>query len=114
MTQLKILFLHGWTSVPGGRKPTFLKEHGQPALVVFVLFDGGAYGAFAAALEELMANRTTLVIAHRLSTVIDADRIIVLENGRIREQGDHDSLIAADDLYARLWRMQQKKAGEGE
>jgi len=50
------------------------------------------------------------VIAHRLSTVIDADRIIVLEKGRIGEQGDHESLIEQDGVYARLWRLQQKKS----
>ncbi len=66
------------------------------------------------ALGRISRNKTTLVIAHRLSTVIDADRIIVLEQGRIREQGNHESLIAAGDLYAQLWQMQQKKQTETE
>jgi ABC-type transport system involved in Fe-S cluster assembly fused permease/ATPase subunit len=63
-------------------------------------------------LTRISRNKTTLVIAHRLSTVIDADRIIVLEQGQVKEQGDHESLIEADGLYAHLWRMQQKKAEE--
>ncbi|WP_067736776.1 ABC transporter transmembrane domain-containing protein [Novosphingobium naphthalenivorans] len=58
------------------------------------------------ALETLMANRTTLVIAHRLATVRKADRIIVMENGRIVEQGNHESLAAAGGLYARLASLQ--------
>jgi ATP-binding cassette subfamily B protein len=58
------------------------------------------------ALEELMRHRTTLVIAHRLATVLSCDRILVLDQGRIVEQGTHASLVAANGLYARLARLQ--------
>lgn len=58
------------------------------------------------ALEDLMQHRTTLVIAHRLATVLSCDRILVMENGRIVEQGTHASLVAANGLYARLARLQ--------
>jgi len=58
------------------------------------------------ALETLMHDRTTVVIAHRLATVRAADRIIVMDNGRIVEEGKHDTLVAADGLYARLARLQ--------
>jgi ATP-binding cassette subfamily B protein len=59
-----------------------------------------------AALERLMIGRTTLVIAHRLATVLKADRILVMDSGRIVEQGTHASLVAAGGLYARLARLQ--------
>ncbi len=58
------------------------------------------------ALEELMRHRTTLVIAHRLATVLSCDRILVMDQGRVVEQGTHASLVAENGLYARLARLQ--------
>jgi len=58
------------------------------------------------ALERLMTRRTTIVIAHRLATVRAADRIIVMDQGRIVEEGTHSSLSARGGLYARLARLQ--------
>ena len=74
-----------------------------------------------AALERLMRGRTTLVIAHRLATVAGADRILVVDGGRIVAEGRHDDLIRQDGLYARLAALQfaepgsaAAEAGEGE
>ena len=58
------------------------------------------------ALDELSQGRTTLVIAHRLSTIRAADRIVVIEAGRVAEQGTHDQLMAANGAYAALVRLQ--------
>jgi ATP-binding cassette subfamily B protein len=59
-----------------------------------------------AALERLMQQRTTLVIAHRLATVLSCDRILVLDQGRVVEEGTHEQLAAAGGLYARLAKLQ--------
>jgi ATP-binding cassette subfamily B protein len=64
-------------------------------------------------LREVSENRTTLIIAHRLSTVVEADEILVLEAGRIVERGRHDALLAENGHYAAMWRRQQAER-EGE
>jgi ATP-binding cassette subfamily B protein len=68
--------------------------------------DSESEAAIQRALETTLANRTSLVIAHRLSTVRNADQILVVEAGQIRERGTHDTLLAAGGLYAELYRTQ--------
>ena len=68
--------------------------------------DNESEKAVQGALGELARNRTTLVIAHRLSTVRNADRILVLTDQGVAEQGSHEQLIAAGGAYERLYRMQ--------
>jgi ABC-type multidrug transport system fused ATPase/permease subunit len=63
------------------------------------------------ALTKLMKGRTTFVIAHRLSTVQHADKIIVLENGRIAEMGRHEELLKIGNHYSRLYRIQFQSGG---
>ena len=77
--------------------------------------DNETEAAIQRSLERLAVGRTTIVIAHRLSTVRNADRIVVLERGRVAEQGRHEALLAAGGTYAALWRVQtgERDAGEG-
>jgi ATP-binding cassette, subfamily B, bacterial MsbA len=68
--------------------------------------DAESDAAIQDALSDLMKNRTTLIIAHRLSTVVNADRIYVLDQGKIAEEGSHSELLANNGLYARLHQLQ--------
>jgi subfamily B ATP-binding cassette protein MsbA len=74
--------------------------------------DNESERAVQSALETLMAGRTTFVIAHRLSTIEGADLIVVMEHGRITEQGTHDELLAKGGMYANLYRLQFANATE--
>ncbi len=68
--------------------------------------DNETEAAIQRSLERIVKDRTTIVIAHRLSTVRNADRIFVLDNGNLREQGRHEELVQGDGIYATLWRVQ--------
>ncbi|GGY44178.1 ABC transporter ATP-binding protein/permease [Pseudoduganella sp. SL102] len=90
---------------------TLLKN---PAILIFdeatSALDSKAEQAIQAQLKEIAKNRTTMVIAHRLSTVADAHQILVLDHGRIVERGNHPALLAAGGLYAQMWARQQARA----
>jgi ATP-binding cassette, subfamily B, heavy metal transporter len=74
--------------------------------------DSNAEQAILVAMRELAEHRTSLVIAHRLSTVVDADEIVVLDQGAIAERGTHHELLRVGGLYAQLWTLQQREAEE--
>ena len=84
----------------------------NPPLLIFdeatSALDTASEQAIQRELDQLAANRTTLVIAHRLSTVVDATEILVLERGRIVERGTHALLLQKGGVYARLWQLQQR------
>src|SRR5205085_5634811 len=84
----------------------------QPRIFIFdeatSALDSHTERAIQRNLEAVSRGTTTLIIAHRLSTVVHADEIIVLDAGRVAERGRHDSLLAAGGLYAAMWRRQQR------
>jgi ATP-binding cassette subfamily B protein len=86
----------------------------NPRILIFdeatSALDSRAEKAIQAELERIALGRTTLVIAHRLSTVMDADQILVLSHGRILERGSHMQLLELKGEYARMWALQQEQA----
>ena len=91
---------------------TLLKN---PPILIFdeatSALDSANERAIQAELKSAAAGKTALVIAHRLSTVVDAHQIVVLDQGRVVERGTHAQLLALEGSYARMWRLQQ--AGQG-
>lgn len=85
----------------------------NPAILIFdeatSALDSQSEQAIQAELDRIQVGRTTLVIAHRLSTVMDADCILVMDDGRIVEQGSHAALLERDGQYARMWNLQQRE-----
>ena len=73
--------------------------------------DSHSEQAVMSAFRALAGRHTALVIAHRLSTVVDADRIVVIEQGAVVEEGTHQDLLAANGQYAELWRIQRERQG---
>ena len=88
----------------------------RPPIMVFdeatSSLDSHSERAIVGALQEISEGHTSLVIAHRLSTVVDADRIIVLDKGCVKESGSHEELLLAKGAYAELWQAQQKRENQ--
>jgi len=115
-------FPEGWATVVGERGLTLSGGQRQrvalarslvpepPILVlddVFSAVDAGKEAEILRSLRAAVAGRTTLAMTHRLRVAQEADRIVVLDEGRVAEQGTHAALLASGGLYARLWRIQQ-------
>jgi ATP-binding cassette subfamily B protein len=85
----------------------------NPAILVFdeatSALDARAEQAIQAELDRIARNRTTLVIAHRMSTIVDANEILVLEHGKVVERGTHAALLAQGGIYAQTWSVQQQE-----
>jgi ABC-type transport system involved in Fe-S cluster assembly fused permease/ATPase subunit len=85
----------------------------NPAILIFdeatSALDSKSEKAIQAELRAIAQNRTTLVIAHRLSTVVDADQILVMDKGRIAERGTHRELLEKNQLYAQMWNLQKQE-----
>ena len=92
---------------------TMLKN---PAILVFdeatSSLDSKTEGGILKAMQEISQGHTSLVIAHRLSTVVDADRILVMDAGRIVETGTHEELISLGGVYHHMWNLQKRKERE--
>ena len=90
----------------------------RPRILVFdeatSSLDSRTEQAIQETLAQVAEHHTTLVIAHRLSTVVDADEILVMDKGRIIERGTHAELLAAQGVYAEMWELQQKKRAEND
>ena len=108
------------TLLSGGQKQRvaiariFLKD---PAILILdeatSALDSVTESKIQSSLDQLSRGRTTLIIAHRLSTIRTADRILVVQDGRITEQGDHQTLLAQNGVYATLYRTQNLEAYHG-
>lgn len=104
------------TKLSGGEKQRIAIARAllkNPPLLIFdeatSALDTRAERAIQSELERIAQGRTTLIVAHRLSTIVDADHIVVMDKGRIVESGRHDALLAQQGLYAQLWNLQRQQ-----
>ena len=90
----------------------------SPRILIFVeatsALDSKSEKSIQAELNRIARGHTTLVVAHRLSTVMDADQILVMDRGRITERGTHRDLLDRGGSYAQMWALQQQEEAERE